>query len=304
MQQSLYSRSEQELEYQVSRMYFSILARNKIISSLRASRKTLESHYARIKNRVSAGKAPSIDLTRMSVELGSIEQEILKAEGELKLMYLELAYMTGIPYDEKPFTLEDRMEIKEPEREMEMLVSQALEKRPDLMAADYFLQAGEHGIKAAESLSKPQVSLKSSVTYLRNSDGEDDTSGYIGLNVEFPLWDGGLARARMKEAQGERDTAFYKKKDLISRIRLEVESACTELATTFKRVQVTEEALENAREGLRIEMLKHEMNKGTVTDVLQAQSALLAAESDLTLALAENNIAEARLRLTIGVDRS
>lgn len=304
MQQSLYSRSEQELEYQVSRMYFSILARNKIISSLRASRKTLESHYARIKNRVSAGKAPSIDLTRMSVELGSIEQEILKAEGELKLMYLELAYMTGIPYDEKPFTLEDRMEIKEPEREMEMLVSQALEKRPDLMAADYFLQAGEHGIKAAESLSKPQVSLKSSVTYLRNPDGEDDTSGYIGLNVEFPLWDGGLARARMKEAQGERDTAFYKKKDLISRIRLEVESACTELATTFKRVQVTEEALENAREGLRIEMLKHEMNKGTVTDVLQAQSALLAAESDLTLALAENNIAEARLRLTIGVDRS
>ena len=133
MQQALYSRSEQELEYQVSRMYFSILARNKIISSLQASRKTLESHYARIRNQVSAGKAPSIDLTRMNVEIGSIKQEILKAEGELKLMYLELAYMAGISYDEKPFTLEDRMEIKEPEREMERLVSQAIEKRPDLI---------------------------------------------------------------------------------------------------------------------------------------------------------------------------
>ena len=271
-EEKLYSRSEEELEFEVSRIYFNTIAQEKIHSFLLASRKTMESHYSRMENRVKAGRAASVDLTRIGVELASIEQQLLK----------------------------DTLEVKKPGSDLEKLIVTALEQRPDLEAACHSVKAGEHGIKAAEALNDPQVSLQSSLIYLQNSHGEDDTSGFVGVNIEFPLWDGGISTSRIKEAEGERDTAFFQKKDLISRIRLEVESAHTDLVTTYKRVEVTEKAMENAREGLRIEMLKHEMNKGTVTDVLQAQSSLLAAEADYTVALVEHNIAGSRLRLAMG----
>ena len=299
-EENLYSRSEEELEFEVSRIYFTTIGQEKINSFLLASRKTMESHYSRMENLLKAGRAASVELTRIGVELSSIEQKLLKAEGELKLRYLDLAHLMGIQYSEEPFILKDTLEVKKPGSDLEKLIVTALEQRPDLEAASHSVKAGEHAIKAAEALNDPQVSLQSSLIYLQNTEGENDTSGFVGVNIEFPLWDGGISRARIKEAEGERDTAFFQKEDLISRISLEVESAYTDLVTTYKRVEVAEKAMENAREGLRIEMLKHEMNKGTVTDVLQAQSSLLAAEADYTVALVEHNIAGSGLRLAMG----
>lgn len=294
------ARLEQEVSYEVSVLYYSIYAVENRLRSLRGAEKSLKSHYTRIDNLVTAAKAAPIDLKRMEVELSSIVQQKIKAEGDLRQLYLALSRLMKVDYHKSPYRIESTLEAATGLSSLDKLIERARKSRPDLAASVASLKAAESGLKAAQSLDNPTVSITGSFSASANTEGGDDTSGYVGLRVDFPLWDGGLAAARTEEAEGERQKVHYAREDLLSRIDLQVESALTDLTATIRRIEVTSRAIESAAESLRIEKLKHEMNKGTVTEVLQAQAALLNAESEHAVALAENRIAESELRLATG----
>ena len=114
----------------------------------------------------------------------------------------------------------------------------------------------------------------------------------VGGMVDFDLWlvksgRGWLAtqeRVRLLELQ----------------IRLDVTTAVSDLESSAERVRATENAIAQARESLRIEREKYDPGKGSITDVLDAQSALLDAQTSYYGALAEHNAAIAQLRLAVG----
>jgi outer membrane protein TolC len=66
------------------------------------------------------------------------------------------------------------------------------------------------------------------------------------------------------------------------------------------RIEATRQAIEQARESLRIERLKYDLGSGSMTDVLDAQSALLQSETNSARALADYHIATAKLKLATG----
>ena len=68
-------------------------------------------------------------------------------------------------------------------------------------------------------------------------------------------------------------------------ISREVRDARLSVANTSDRIKVAEKAIESARETVRVEHLKFGAGSGTTTDVIDAQTALLRAESDYYQAL-------------------
>jgi len=83
-------------------------------------------------------------------------------------------------------------------------------------------------------------------------------------------------------------------------VGLDVETSLLDVTSSVKRVRANEKAVEQAKESLRIEQQKYSYAKGSVTDVLDAQSALLQAETNHSRALADYQIARARLELSTG----
>ena len=83
-------------------------------------------------------------------------------------------------------------------------------------------------------------------------------------------------------------------------IRLEVETAHGSLASALERLASTEKAIDLGAESLRIEQEKYALARGTAQDVLDAQSALLDAQTNRIRALAEANAAAAQLVLATG----
>ena len=63
-----------------------------------------------------------------------------------------------------------------------------------------------------------------------------------------------------------------------------------------------QKSIEQAEESLRIEREKYELGKGSITDVLDAQAALLEAQTVYYNALADYNSSVAQWRLAIGED--
>jgi outer membrane protein TolC len=67
-----------------------------------------------------------------------------------------------------------------------------------------------------------------------------------------------------------------------------------------KRIEATQAAINQGKESLRIEQEKYGLGKGSITDVLDAQSALLESQTSYYRALADYHIAQAQLTLATG----
>ena len=66
------------------------------------------------------------------------------------------------------------------------------------------------------------------------------------------------------------------------------------------RLEVVRSAVAQARESLRIEQQQYGLGKGTIVDVLDAQAALLEAETTYVRVQAQRRIATAQLQLATG----
>ena len=83
-------------------------------------------------------------------------------------------------------------------------------------------------------------------------------------------------------------------------VRLEVETALMSIESVHEQALAIRTAIVQARESLRIEREKYDLGRGTIVDVLDAQSALLDTETAYARVLADLRVAMARLALATG----
>jgi outer membrane protein TolC len=119
--------------------------------------------------------------------------------------------------------------------------------------------------------------------------------------MELPLFDGGYISASIREQLAVLAAAQERLGNLELQIRLEVESALSNLQSTEERMESTRTSIAQARESLRIEQQKYELGSGTIVDVLDAQAALLETETTYYRIQSEYHIAAAQFQLAIGV---
>jgi len=79
-----------------------------------------------------------------------------------------------------------------------------------------------------------------------------------------------------------------------------VETALSDIAATKERVQTAQQAIGQAEESFRIMKEKYDLGKGTMTDVLDAQTALVTTQTGHARALADLAVADARRKLAVG----
>jgi outer membrane protein TolC len=133
-------------------------------------------------------------------------------------------------------------------------------------------------------------------------EGTDDQVdvGRVGLVLEIPLFDGHLTGAKVAEQTARQRGAQERLRKLELQIRFEVETALSEIAAARERVQTSEQAVGQAEESFRIMKEKYDLGKGTMTDVLDAQTALVTAQTSYARALADLAVADARRKLAVG----
>jgi len=124
--------------------------------------------------------------------------------------------------------------------------------------------------------------------------------GSIGVGVAIPLFEGGRVVAKVSEERATLAAAQERLRKLELQIRQDVETAFLDIRSSSERVKALDKSIEQARESLRIERQKYDLGMGSITDVLDAQSALLQSETNYYRALADLHSAIARLKYATG----
>uniref|UniRef100_A0A7C4AR09 TolC family protein n=1 Tax=Desulfomonile tiedjei TaxID=2358 RepID=A0A7C4AR09_9BACT len=127
--------------------------------------------------------------------------------------------------------------------------------------------------------------------------------GSVALVAEYPIFTGGKIASQIDEQEAKLASAQAALRKLALQIRLDVETALLNVSSTRQRADAMRKAIEQSKESYRIEEQKYEVGKGTITDVLDAQAAMLDAETNYYKVVADYNIAVAQLGLATGEKR-
>lgn len=304
-----WARTRTELVFNVSSAFYSILGQRRVIESIEFSRKALLEHRKRVEDLMVVQKAAKVDLLRTEVRLADIEQRLVRVKNTLAIQRQVLANLMGISDGGVPNVAGDLAlsEFQPAENAVELAYAQ----RDDYLAVRAEVEGQASRVDAARADHWPTLSVVGSyggrwaagdVTRQPGASASEDV-GSVGLSLSLPLFEGGRISANVRRERARLASAQQGLRDLELKIRLDVQTAVLNLTSSLERVRATGKAIEQGRESLRIEREKYDLGKGSITDVLDAQSALLDVETNHAQALAEYNISVAQYHLAIGERR-
>ncbi len=299
------SRSRHELAFNVTSLFYSMLAQQRFIESAEFSRRAIEQQRDRIRQLIDAQKAANVDLLRTEVRLANIDQQLIAERNRLAIQRRTLGTLLGV--GEKPIEIAGELETESSVPATRPATASVMSQRQDYLAAGAGVEAERRRLEAVKGARWPQISARASYGGRFGIDangpaGADELEdiAMVGVYGTIPLFDGGEIAADVLRQRFALSGQRQRLRELELRIDLELESAWLNIQSATERIDATAAAVKQAEEGLRIEREKYDQGKGTITDVLDAQSALLEAQTTYYRALADRRIALAQLKLAMG----
>jgi len=255
-----------------------------------------------VRRRVEIGEAPAVQVTRAEIEVGRVEQELIRARGDASSRLATLNRLLGLE-PTRPQVLADQMDVPEAPANITDLVEQALNRRPELSSARALVQAQQGQVDVARSQRRPDL-FAEFASDLWSLDRDAFRSRNLGFQVRLsmPLFDRGRIRAEVDRARaGVRERAA--EVEVVRRtLAVEVERAAAELATAREiALNYRQTLLPRSQELLKASRSGFEIGLTSFLEVLEAQRVLRQAQTEYLTSLTEALRAQIALERALGV---
>jgi outer membrane protein len=283
-----------------------------VIESLEFSEKAIREHLRQVADLIAAQKAAKVDQLRTKVRVADLDQQLVRERNVLAVQERVLTNLLGLDKVQKTVEPAGKLALAEAATpQADQALRQALSNRPDYLAARSALEAQAKTVDAARAAQWSTVALEGAyggrwaadtTEWSPGSESSDDV-GHLGVIADIPIFEGGTIEARIRREKARLLAAQERLRRLKLQIQLDVETAILNISSAGERVKATETAIAQAEESLRIEQVKYDLGKGSITDVLDAQSELLGSQTNYYRAMADYNVALAQLNLATGAQK-
>lgn len=315
-----------DLKLDVARAYVEVLRAGRSVAVARSSVVSLSAQSRDVANLVREGRGIRNDLLAAQVARANAQQREIQARNRLSLAwaaynrYLCRPMETVVPLVElatarpsarpslprgvpaiDPLAIPDPRPIVPDEAEIEALAQQAIHNRPELASLESQAAAQHADAVNARAKTRPQVSFLVANLYqnARFLPTEADT-GAAAFLMNWTLFDGGSSRRRALAMEHRAAAQMSRRNDLASAIRLEVRSAWLTCRESESRVPVARAAITQAEENLRVARSRYLQQRGTNTEVLDAESARVQSYDNYFNALYDAIMAGFDLHRAVG----
>ncbi len=271
-------REREELKYSVIKAYFDVLEARRTIDVDQESVDNYEAHLTNVQQLYQAGSKARIDVLRSSVELSDARQTLIKAQNSYEVDLATLRNLLNLDRTE-PLTLTDDFVYDTFDISLSDCVGYALRSRKDLQAESDTLQQKELAVKEAKAGLRPTVSLSAGTGLSQDFEptSRDSHSWNAGLSASWNLFDSGVTKAAIDEAEAARDKAALSLQKAQEDVDLSVRTAYYNMREAEHRMQSTADAVGQAEQDAYIAREKYRAGEGIMLDVIDAQTALSKA---------------------------
>lgn len=268
------------------------------------------SNQRQVKALGDAGRATRFDLMRAAVQVASAVADSIQRATQESVAQLALMDAIGIDLNtEVVVTAAFRDRTRLPLDDVETLVAEAISRRPERRQLSAMRQVRDGDLQVARSGTRPTVAVVALGQVQHQSDTfADATKGdewrrnwSTGVAMQVPLFDGMRARSRIAQAQEEVRSLELETARVERAIEREVRQAWMAAAEAGQRLAAREGSVGQAQQGLQDAESRYRTGGGTQLEVLDAQLALLQAESEAVRARHDRAVALVALERAAGI---
>ena len=291
--------TEEQIIERVSNAYFQVF-------TIQQKKETLESSYSStekarniIKSLYDNGLAKKVDLDRTNVNLTNINTVLKQQQNAINQAENALKFYMGMPIENKIELVKADMEITP------HLLDETVgtDSRSEIKILNKQRELLQYNKKAVEAAYYPTVNLNANYSWQGLGDKFPLTNGKkngvywadysaITLGVNIPIFNGFATKARVEMAQIELDKLDVSIKDTKLGLDLSYQNAKSQIENSLL-------ALENQKANVSLaetvtSNTKHNYQYGlaTLTELLEAENALVEAKNNYSNAILEYKIAE------------
>jgi outer membrane protein TolC len=302
-----------DLKLEITRSFLAVLTARAASDVVRQALERTNAHLTDVRNQLSVGLVPPSDV--LTIEAQQAHQRMLSIEAEtiFETTSAEFKRLVGLdqgaPVDLVP-SGSVGIAIGPPHPlDPAILATGAVEaraNRPERKSLAFRIVAAEERVASASAGSLPVLTAVGGYDVSRPNlkifpiQDKWTPSWDIGVNVRWSLFDGGRVRAETAEAAANRRVAEARLRDFDAGVEVEVRQRTAELTSAVAAIDAAGVGVKAAAEARRVIAERFSAGVATNMDVLDAQTALLQAELDLTRARATAELANARLQRALG----
>jgi outer membrane protein len=294
--QTDYEAAKQALLIRVATAYFTVLGSKDTLASAVSAREAIARQLEQAQRRFEVGLIAITDVQQSQAGYDDAVAAEIQAQRVLATSYEQLREIIGdmvtdiaAPTDQLPLLSPDP---SSPEQWVKTALSQNL----TLVSSRIAAEVAEDAIDIQKGSRLPNVSLTASYTGSYNdrltnlfqpppnptivSPSVQRPEGHSWqLNVQFPLYTGGLNRSRIQQSVYSHRVATEELERIARQTERQTRDAYLGVISEISRVRALKQSVESNRTALRATEAGFEVGTQTTVDVLTAQKNLSAAET-------------------------
>lgn len=290
---------QNEMHLRVAEEYVAVLRAQQVLRVAETSVANLEAHARDARALLANGRACQNDVLAADVAVLNARQRVIDATNRLEAARATYNRRLARPL-ESPVRIAE-VAIDCSPVDLQALVAQALENRPERSQLVAEIAALRHQADSVSARNGVQVQLQGDYAYQENRYQTPDGIAAAGVVVGWNAFDGGRHRHEASALMDRASALEELLADLDSRIALDVRCAFLDLEGTCQQLNVTQEAVRQAEENLRIVNEHYATGMIVATEVLQAESMRIQAHCNHHHAIYDAILARMRLRHAAGI---
>ena len=258
-------------------------------------------HQKQVEGFVRVGTRPEIDLALARLNVANGRVQLITAQNNDRIAKAQLNQAMGLPQGTDYQVAGDELPpVDVEDRPLPFLFDQALSARPEIASFEFARQASGKALDAAKWGWSPTIDFTGSYFKAGPQLSALADSWAFGFTLTWQLIQGGLTVGRVREAEQNlvSSTAGLTGEQL--QVRFDVEQAEATLLGNKESLVAAQDAVDNAKEQLRLAEGRYRAGVGTIIELSDAQVQLTTAQAQLVQARYNLSTARARLLAALG----
>lgn len=296
------SGAEQELMLRVASAYFAVLAAEEQLATAQASERAINAQQDRARRAFELGQVTAVDVTEAEARADLTRAQRIAAETEVEIQRHALARVLGRPVGRLMHLTPQA--LPPPQGDVRSWTERARTENIEVLLQQQTVAIAETEIARSRGLAHPRLDAVAGYTDRRGqqfgSFASDTREAHIGLQLNIPLYSGGVDRARVREVTSTLAAERAALQNLTEQAELDARSAFMRMSAGHTRLQALEQAVRSAESALRSTQRGAEVGVRTNIDVLDALQQVFVAHGEWMNARFEYLLNQLRLAAAAG----
>ena len=269
----------------------------------------LEQQLTDVSSRYAAGTVSNFEVLTAKVQLANAQPALITANNDYRLaidqLRQSLGYSNSTPENLKKIPAFDgTLDVVPASYELQAALDAARAHRPELPRLAVLEQAGEAGVRIAQSGYRPTLALVGGYEFLKspssNSFGDSPDGWTVGLQGSWAIFDGRATDGKVAQAKSQLAQTRLSREEQILAVEVAVRSALSSLQEAKELVDAATQVAGQAVEAQRLAKARFDAGTATQLDELTSDVALTQARNNQLSANFRYNVALATLRTALG----